>query len=224
VKILLTGGSGLLGQELLKLDNNIVAPPHEKMDILDIDSCRKIIKNHNPDVILHAAAYTSPPRCDKNPELARQINIIGTCNLITICEESGIRLIYISTDYVFDGKKGNYCPTDPINPVNKYAMTKAAGELAAMTYEYSLIIRTSFCENVFPYEKAFVDQYTSRDYVDIIAPLILKAVLSGLKGIIHIGTGKKSVFELARRRKPEVRELSTSDVDFVVPKDTSFDS
>tara|TARA_Y100000593_G_C4275238_1_gene319687 strand:- start:771 stop:1466 length:696 start_codon:yes stop_codon:yes gene_type:complete len=222
VKILLTGGSGLLGSELLKLDHKIVAPNSKSLNINDKNSCRLWIENEKPDVILHAAAFTSPPVCEKNPTKARQVNIVGTINLLDLCEEKNIKLVYISTDYVFDGKVGLYSTTDAINPINKYALTKAAGELAVKTYDNSLIIRTSFCQNEFPYEKAFIDQYTSRDYVDVIAPKILNCAKSKMNGIVHVGTKRKTVFDLAKQRKPNVGKLSISDVSFNPPRDTSF--
>tara|TARA_R110002020_G_scaffold37239_1_gene112456 strand:+ start:44803 stop:45495 length:693 start_codon:yes stop_codon:yes gene_type:complete len=222
MKILLTGGSGLLGGELQKLNADIVAPDSERMDITDKYTCKRWIESEKPDVVLHAAAFTSPPICEKEARTARLINIIGTINLIDLCEENDIKFVYISTDYVFDGSRGLYETKDAINPINKYALTKAAGELSARTYDNTLVIRTSFCQNQFPYEKAFVDQYTSRDYVDVIAPKILNCALSDKLGIVHIGTKRKTVFDLARQRKADVGTLSISDVAFNAPKDTSF--
>jgi len=90
------------------------------------------------------------------------------------------------------------------------------------TYSNSLIIRTSFCEQVFPYEKAFIDQYTSRDYIDVIAPMILSTAVSNKKGVVHIGTHRKTVYDLAQRRSPLVGKIRRSDVSFNVPRDTSF--
>ena len=220
--VLLTGGSGLLGTEILKICAGIHAPTRHQMDITDYDQCKKIIHEINPKVIIHAAALTSPPICETESKKARNTNILGTLNILNICEEKSIKLVYISTDYVFDGNRGNYSINDAINPVNKYAMTKASAELAVKTYDNSLIIRTSFCQNQFPYEKAFVDQYTSRDYVDILAKHILSASLSSKKGIIHIGTERKTVYDLAKRRKPNVGKLSIKDVNFNAPKDTSL--
>jgi len=101
-------------------------------------------------------------------------------------------------------------------------MTKAAAELSVRTYKNSLVIRTSFCEKQFPYEKAFVDQYTSRDYIDIICPLILEQAFSDKTGVVHVGTERKTVFDLAKKRKPNVKKLLRSEVNFKVPRDTSF--
>ena len=222
MKILLTGGSGLLGTELRSLNESIISPGHNDLDVLDYFSCDRAIIKHNPDLVIHAAAFTSPPRCEEYPHSARNVNIIGTVNLVNVCQDNNVRLVYISTDYVFAGDEGLYQEGDPINPINLYAKTKAAGELAVRTYDNSLVIRTSFCENEFPYEKAFVDQFTSRDYVDIIAPMILEQAESNLTGIVHVGTERKSVFELAVKRRPEVGELSIREVPFDAPRDTSF--
>tara|TARA_R110001606_G_scaffold88498_1_gene199334 strand:- start:684 stop:1376 length:693 start_codon:yes stop_codon:yes gene_type:complete len=222
MRILLTGGSGLLGTELLKLSNNIVAPTSSEMNIVNKNECREWILKTKPDVVLHAAAFTSPPAYELHANTARNVNISGTINLIDLCETYDIKFVYISTDYVFDGIDGLYSTEDAINPINKYALTKAAGELATKTYNDSLVIRTSFCQSKFPYEKAFVDQFTSRDYVDIIAPKILNCVLSQKTGTVHIGTERKTVFELAQRRKADVGTLSIKDVNFNAPRDTSF--
>lgn len=222
MKIMMTGGSGLLGRQLRKDNPSIYAPSHEDMDILSQSDCARRISDYRPDVLIHAAAFTSPPKCHERPSLAREVNIRGTINLVNICEDMGVKLVYISTDYVFDGKKGHYDVSDPINPVNKYAETKAAGELATRTMDNSLVIRTSFCDNIFPYPKAFVDHYTSRDYVDIIAPLIYKTATSDKLGIAHVGTERKSVYDLAKKRQPEIGQLSISEVGFNIPADTSF--
>ena len=219
---MLTGGSGLLGTQMLKDHEDIYAPTHKDLDICSIESCVAHAADFQPDVLIHAAAYTSPPRCDENPMAAVEVNVKGTMNLVRLCSRRGTRLVYISTDYVFDGENGPYGTDDPINPVNKYAMTKAAGELVVRTMDNSLVIRTSFCENEFPYDKAFEDQYTSRDYVDIIAPLIYNIAVAPYVGIAHIGTERKSVYDLARQRKNDVGKLSINDVNFSIPKDTSF--
>ena len=222
MKILLTGGSGLLGQELLKCDPKILAPNRDEMDILNSLQCEQVIDKYNPDTILHAAAFTSPPKCDSEPEKARNNNITGTVNLVNICQKRNKRLIYISTDYAFDGEKGMYNTDDLVNPINIYAISKVAGEFAVKTYLNSLIIRTSFGPVDFPYEKAFTDQYTSKDYVDIIAPKILQFSRSSKTGIAHVGTERKTVYDLAKQRKPNVGNLSIKDVAFNAPQDTSL--
>tara|TARA_A100001515_G_scaffold142626_2_gene141861 strand:+ start:2258 stop:2941 length:684 start_codon:yes stop_codon:yes gene_type:complete len=222
VKILLTGGTGLLGSHLLSLDSSIIAPSRMELDITNRTKCNDYLMNNLHDTIVHCAALTSPPVCEKHPREARNVNISGTINIVDYCQTMGKRLVYISTDYVFDGNKGNYKTTDPINPVGVYSITKAAAELAVRTYSNSLCIRTSFCPEKFPYPKALVDQYTSRDYIDILAPRIMQLIRSDETGIVHVGTERKTVYELASRRSPDVGKASISDFDIFFPKDTSF--
>jgi len=138
--------------------------------------------------------------------------------------QHGARLIYVSTDYVFKGDKGNYAETDPVYPVNKYAWSKLGGECAAAMYDKSLIVRTTFGPNVFPFEKAFIDQWTSRESVAAIAEKISKLVDKDVTGIMHVGGRRKTVFEYAKSldaTRP-VGELSIRDVPFTVPVDTSL--
>jgi|TARA_R110001592_G_scaffold343930_1_gene634823 dTDP-4-dehydrorhamnose reductase len=224
--VLITGGSGLLGTEvreiLTRMSIPYLAPSHCDMDILDRRSLEANISNPQVKFVFHAAAMTSPPVCSREPQKTIEANVIGTINVLDTCRKHNKKLVYISTDYVFDGDKGSYSVDDPINPINLYALTKAAAELAVRTYENTLVIRTSFCEKQFPYEKAFIDQFTSRDYVDVIAPLIVEASLSEQRGTVHIGTERKSVYELALRRSPDVKKLTRKQVDFPVPRDTSF--
>jgi dTDP-4-dehydrorhamnose reductase len=222
MKVMLTGGTGVLGKELLKNNPDILAPTHEDMDILDQQSCVRHILLYGPRVLIHAAAFTSVPAAEESALEAREVNVRGTLNLINVCESQNVKLVYISTDYVFDGRVGDYGTGEAINPINKYAMTKAAAELAVKTMPNSLIIRTSFCQNEFPYPKAFHDQFSSKDYVDVIAPLVYEKAISDKTGIVHVGTPRKSVYDLAKRRKPDVGKLSISEVEFFPPADTSL--
>jgi dTDP-4-dehydrorhamnose reductase len=106
-------------------------------------------------------------------------------------------------------------------PTNFYADSKKIAEQMVMeNCEPYLIIRTSFIRNPFPHEKAFTDQYTTGDYVDVIAPMILEAMIDGREGILDIGTYRKTMYELALRTKPEVGQISVDDIKGVVlPKD-----
>lgn len=103
-------------------------------------------------------------------------------------------------------KKGNYKEDDELFPVNKYAWSKLGGECAVHQYDNSLIIRTSFGSNKFPYEKSFVDMWTSKDIVTVMAPLILKATKSSFVGTLNIGTNRKNMFEFAKKLNPKVKQ------------------
>jgi len=220
----ITGGSGTLGRELQEVltERNILfkAPSSRECNILDKDRLELLI--NNSDEVVHCAAATNVREIEKNPNNAYKVNVIGTINVIEACKKLNKKLIFISTDYVFDGNKGNYSTDDPINPLSKYAKTKAAAELLVRTYDNSLIIRTSFFGHYFPYEKAFTDQWSSKDYVDIIAPKIVDTIMLNKLGIAHVGSDRRSLFQIAYERNKFVKPAERIEVDFSVPRDTSL--
>jgi len=225
MKILITGGGGTLGKELIRLINDkheILSPNSKQLDIVDFVCLREYFRSHKPDLVIHSAAITDVKKTEGNAIPAINVNIIGTCNIVACCEEQNIKLVHISTDHVFDGEKGSYSIADPINPITNYAKSKGAAELAARMYNNALIIRTSFFGHTFPYEKAFIDQWSSKDYVDIIAPKVLEAALSDKIGIVHCVGSRRTLFEIAKDRRPEVQGISRSDINFPTPKDTSL--
>ncbi len=225
-RILVTGGSGLLGKELKKLLPKALFPSSAVFDITNERQMEKYLRAKRPSVVLHAAAFTSPPRIDKDPKKAIAVNIVGTAALAILCLRHKIKLVYISTDYVFKGDKGNYKEDDPVFPTNKYAWSKLGGEAAVRLLDDYLIIRTSFGEKVFPFEKAFIDHYTSRESVDVIAKKIVTALKAGVRGTIHLGYKRRSVYQYAKALggKKAIGKMSIADVPFAVPKDTSLNT
>jgi dTDP-4-dehydrorhamnose reductase len=225
-KIFLTGGSGTLGKEMIKNQSkhniNFVAPSSKECDITNYDSLYKHIHESDCSEILHSAAATNVTDIEKDATQACDVNVIGTLNIIKICQQLNKKMVLISTDYVFDGQKGDYKIDDAINPISKYAKTKAAAELLVRCFDNNLIIRTSFFGNDFPYEKAVADQYSTKDYVDVIAPIILKKITQNKTGIVNVGTKKSSTYEKAVKRKPSVQKIYLKDIDFVIPKDVSL--
>lgn len=219
-----TGGSGLLGSEFRKILPNINYPSSKEFNVTKYNQMKKYLESNGCELIIHAAAFTSPPLIDKDPLKAIETNIVGTSNIVKLCMEFDARLIYISTDYVFKGDKGNYEETDPVYPVNKYAWSKLGGECAVRMYDKSLIVRTTFGPNVFPYEKAFTDQWTSRESVSVIAEKISRLIDKKLTGVIHVGGKRRTVFEYAKslNETSDIEELSINDVNFAVPVDTSL--
>lgn len=158
MKIFITGGSGLLGSalsfELIKKrlisgyhssriiikDNNFSSV---SIDITNIDSF-KVIEKMSPDVIIHTAALTDLEFCEKNPELAYEVNVKGTENVISVAEKCSAKLVYICTDYIFDGENKNYSELDKPNPLSVYAKTKLQGEeIIKNTFDDFINIRTS---------------------------------------------------------------------------------
>lgn len=223
-QIIFTGGSGLLGSEFRKIRPDISYPSSKDFNVTNYAQMKEYVQSNGCDLIVHAAAFTSPPLVDKYPLRALRVNILGTSNVVKLCMEFDARLIYISTDYVFKGDKGNYKETDPVYAVNKYAWSKLGGECAARLYDKSLIVRTSFGPNVFPYEKAFIDQWTSRESVSIIAKKISKLVDKDITGVIHVGGKRQTVFQYAKSLEEarKIGEVSINDVSFTVPVDTSL--
>lgn len=215
MKILFLGGHGLLGTHLIHLlksqsgDGNLYpiievdSPSQEELDIT------KEIEKKDYDMVIHAAAYTDVSKAEIERQKCFDVNVIGTKNLAEVYKD--IPFVYISSEYAH-------------NPVNHYSVTKWLGELVANEIaERCLIIRTLFKPNPFPYVKAFDDQWTQGDYVDKIAPLICNQILDwvGSKSeMVYIGTGRKTMYELAVRTKLDVKSCSVDDITSVkLPKD-----
>jgi dTDP-4-dehydrorhamnose reductase len=203
-QILMTGGSGLLGRELQKY-LQVIAPSHTTMDIREINT----LQGYSADTIIHCAAYTDVIQAETDRDTCFAVNVGGTYNLLR--EYPNAYFVYISSEYAE-------------HPCNFYGYSKMMGEKIVQTYAKKyLIIRTLFKPTPFPFPKAFVDQYTNGDYVDIIAPLIATSILCEDTGISHIGTGKKSIYELALRTKPDVLPGSVEDIKGVVlPKEAIY--
>ena len=150
--ILLTGGNGQLGTELRHLLDEkgieYVSTDAKEMDITDAQATMDYITNLKPTIIYHCAAYTAVDKAeDEGKELDEKINVDGTRNVALAAKKVGATLVYISTDYVFDGKlkDGEYTVDAPINPLNEYGRTKALGEKAVQEImDDYYIIRTSW--------------------------------------------------------------------------------
>lgn len=224
-KMIMTGGSGLLGGEIRALLPAADYPSEREFNITDPGQMEEYLRQRTFDLLLHAAAFVSPPRVDKDPQSALDVNIIGTANVVKLCIRHGLKLVYICTDYVFKGDRGNYAEDDPVYPVNKYAWSKLGGECAVRLYDNSLVIRTTFGPNIFPYPKAFTDQWTSREPVATIAKMIAALLERDVRGTVHVGGARKTVMEYAQRGASgrDIQPLSVNDVDFKVPIDTSLD-
>lgn len=230
-RILLTGGSGVLGTQLRSLLPHIVAPTHAELDLLDPGQVSERIAAHRPDVVVHAAAFTDVAAAEHEREACWSVNVAGTRAVVAAARAVGARLVHISTDYVFYGDavsgRPGYREDDPPGPVrNYYALTKLVAEEIARTLPGTLVIRTSFRPSVWPYPVAFTDVVTSQDYVDVVAPDIALAIerLDDIAhGTLHIATERKSVFELARRRRPDVRAGSKETAAVELPDDITLD-
>lgn len=225
-EILMTGGGGRLGTEIKRMMPNVVTPELPSFDITNPSTIDEAFKRYKPKLIVHAAAYTDVSAAEKEKETCWAVNVVGTQNIVKLAQEYGAFLIHISTDYVFWGDTGMYKEEDPVGPVrNYYALTKLVAEALVKMIDKSLIIRTSFRPREWPYDTAFEDMYTSQDYVDIIAPEIVTAIKNFDKipySIIHIATERKSILELAQRRRPDVRPGLRGEANVNLPYDISL--
>ena len=203
MKVLMLGGTGLLGSEFKKISDFILAG--SEIDITAENELYSKLNVIKPNIILLAAAKTNSVDIDNNPIDAINTNIVWVANVTKYCIENNIRLVYISTDYVYDSKSDNHKEDEPINPFNFYAWTKLGGECSVRGHKNSLIIRTSFGSTEYPYEYAYDNRYVSKDYVDIIAPMIKDLTLSKETGIINVGTDSKTLYEYSLKRNPHVK-------------------
>lgn len=150
-KIAVIGGSGFLGSKLLKIlsETYTVVGTYQnkeqqglhKLDIADKKDVDEFISQEKPDFVIHTAAMSDPDDCEVDKELAENINHVGTRNIVDACRTYGSKLVYISTVYVFDGKKGNYRESDQCNPINFYGETKLRAEQETLTLADSVILR-----------------------------------------------------------------------------------
>ncbi len=149
MKILLFGGTGLLGTDIyeaLKNEHQVKVLSSSDCDITKLENTYHKIKFEKPDIAINCAALTDVDRCEKEEDNAYKINAIGVKNIAISCRDFGVKLIHISTDYVFDGeKKEPYTEFDKPNPVNIYGRTKLAGEkfVKSILNNY-IIIRTAW--------------------------------------------------------------------------------
>lgn len=208
-RIIVTGGNGRFAQVLKKENKkfNILFPSKKNFNILKINSMRKYIKKNKPKYIMHCAGLSRPMNLHvKDISKSINLNIIGTANVVNVCNEFNIKLIYFSTGYVYEGKRGNYKEKDPLLPINNYAWSKLGGECSVVLYKKSLILRIMMCERPFLHEHAFYDIKTNFMFQDEVAKIIPKIL--NKRGIINIGGKIQSVYDFAKKTKKDVLRSS----------------
>ena len=208
-KIVVSGGNGRFATVLRKTINskNYYFPSKSQMNILNLKSLERYLKLKKPKYFIHVAALSRPMNIhDKEISKSIDLNIIGTCNVVKICDKLKIKLIYFSTGYVYPGIKGNYAETDSLNPINKYAFSKLGGECAVRMYDNSLILRIIMCEKPFVHKSAFHDVKTNFIFQDDVAKMIPR--LLNKKGIINIGGKTQSVYNFAKKYNSKIKKIS----------------
>ncbi|QYR24359.1 dTDP-4-dehydrorhamnose reductase [Paenibacillus sp. sptzw28] len=219
MKVLVTGANGQLGAELVNLSAegfDLQGFGRDALDITNLKQCREVLSAYQPDVVIHCAAYTAVDKAESEPDEAFRVNAAGTRNIALAARESGSKLCYVSTDYVFDGRGTiAYNETDPTNPQTVYGKSKLAGEQAVSSlHDRYFIVRTSWVYG--KYGNNFVktmlklagerdqlkvvdDQIGSPTYTLDLAHFLLELVRTDYYGIYHASnTGVCSWFEFAK--------------------------
>ena len=217
---MVTGAGGMLGTDLctvLETDNEVVARDLADFDIADHDATVSAISEAHPDVIVHAGAFTDVEACEDRRQEAFRANAVGSMNVAAGAREAGAYLVYMSTDYVFDGRKREpYVEFDEPRPLNFYGLTKLYGEryVRELTTQH-LIVRTSWLFG--PNGRNFIDTIIAKasggeklkvvndqrgcpTYTMDLARAVAEAITRRLEGVIHItNTGEATWFDLAAR-------------------------
>jgi dTDP-4-dehydrorhamnose reductase len=150
----ITGAGGLIGNYLLQTAPTfapgwrIVGPTHAQLELTDFSAVREAFNIQRPQLLIHCAALSRSPVCEVHPALARKLNIEVTRHLVELA--SGIPLVFFSSDLVFDGRKGSYVESDPVNPLSVYAETKVAAEQIVLRNPLHTVVRTSLNGGVSP--------------------------------------------------------------------------
>lgn len=223
-KIFITGGNGALGKKLVNYvspNYEVLSPTSDECNILDLNKLTNTIKNFNPDIVIHLAAFVDTFGCEKDVEKAIDINIIGTINIVKACLNINCKFIYLSSEYVFSGEKGNYTIDDKPDPINVYGKTKSSAEYIVSILPQYQIIRAPFIRTTYP--KVFINQYCSRYFLDEVVEKIVYNILNNPKNLIHISSERMSLYELYLKKGLKVEPiLIPQNQETIIPKDTSL--
>jgi len=232
VKLLVTGASGLLGTRICQLaikQNYEVYSAHSqhapqfgtpiKLDITDSTALKQIFDKTKPDAVVHSAAFSDVDKCEKEKDLAWKTNAESTSNIAQLCHKRNCFLVYVSTDYVFNGEKGNYKETERTAPINHYGLSKLKGEQEVkQSRAEHCIARTSVIYGSIPAAgkinfalwlieklrkkeetKTVTDQWNSPTLNTNLAEMVLEIVERRTTGTFHLaGATRLSRYEFAQ--------------------------
>lgn len=206
MKVLVTGTGGQLGYEVMKelkaRGIDCIGADIQEFDITDFAATHKFITDYGPDAVVHCSAYTAVDKAESNQEVCRKVNALGPENIAKVCKEIGAKMVFISTDYIFDGQGTQFHePDDPADPLNFYGQTKWEGEQAVRKYvDKHFIVRISwaFGKNGNNFIKTMLKLSQTRDEVSVVddqigsptymldlAPLLCDMVASDKYGTYH---------------------------------------
>ena len=175
MKVFVTGAKGQLGHdvvnELEKRGHTAIGVDIEEMDITDKDAVKRVITQVSPEAVVHCAAYTAVDAAEEQVELCHRVNGLGTENMAEVCKELNCKLMYISTDYVFNGQGTRpWEPDDERAPLNVYGQTKYEGELAVEALEKYFIVRIAwvFGVNGKNFIKTMLNLGKTRDHLTVV--------------------------------------------------------
>ncbi len=204
LKILITGASGQLGKKIIELFDKkyqLILTDIQNMDITNILQVKNTIIKEKPDFIIHSAAYTQVDKAEENKDICKKINTFGTKNIAVIASKFNIPLIYISTDFVFDGKKNTpYNEKDVPKPISIYGQTKYAGEKFIQKFcKKYYIIRTSWLFGELPKD------YPGTNFVEVMLKLAkekkeLKVVNDQIGSPTYTGDLVKIIFKMITQK------------------------
>ncbi len=206
-KILVTGSDGRFGKIIKKFnDNRFIFRNKKELNILSNQSIKKNIKKFKPRSILHLAGLSRPMKIhEKNIIKSIKLNIIGTCNVVNEASKVGIKVIYLSTSYVYPGNAGNYKEGDALKPWNNYSWSKLGGECAVQMYKNSLILRLCMTEKPFIHKKAYANVKSNFIFQEDAAKIIFR--LLNKKGIINVGGPSQTVFNFAKKYNKKLKKI-----------------
>ncbi len=262
MRVLITGCNGLLGQKLVKIFSSdhktsgidlktdplvdILQFSYQSISITEKSKLRGLFVSFKPEVVVNAGAYTDVDGCEKNKEKAWDVNVEGVKNLSLLCKENKVKLVQLSTDYIFDGKAGPYSEEDMPNPQGYYGFTKLESEkvISGSNIDF-LVVRTNVLygkslgqthnfvlwliqrlknkEEV----KIVTDQYSNPTLADNLAQAIKEAVEKNISGVLNIAGGDKIIsryeFALKIAEKFEldhslIKKVLTAELDLPAPR------
>ena len=208
----ITGAGGLIGSALVQNapqhapDWHVRGLTRAGLDLADFGAVRRAFENDSPRLVIHCAALTHTPTCQKEPELARRLNVDVTALLAELAAD--VPLIFFSTDLVFDGSKGNYDESSPVSPLNVYAKTKAEAERIVLSNPRHTVVRTSLNFGVSPTgDRGFNEQLRHSFKRGETLQLFTDEFRCPIPAIVTA----RAVWELAARNQPGLYHVAGSE-------------